>query len=165
MVFDAGTNYLYNSFRCRGEDETRDTSVNLATHVMMKLMQLISKRGYNVTCDYFFVSLDVTMRLAEQKCSIVGTARQNHRELPPRCKTKQKLLETSLFNPAQAGSTVSLTSYQSKKQKLVVLMSSLHPDVKFLLLRFQRKNQRLFYFTIKRNLGLTSLIKWLGNTL
>ena len=86
MVVDAETKYLYNRFPYLGKDETRDTSLSLATHVMMKLMQPIFKRGYNVTCDNFFISPDVALRVTKQKCSIVGTVRQNHRELPSRCK-------------------------------------------------------------------------------
>ena len=88
---------LYNGFPYFGKDESRDTSVSLATHVMMKLMQPIFRRGYNVTCDNFFTSCDVALSLAEQKCNIVGTVRQNHRKLPPSCKKKHKQLETSLF--------------------------------------------------------------------
>ena len=39
---------------------------------MMKLMQPIFKGGYNVTYDNVFTSLDVALRLVEQKCCIVG---------------------------------------------------------------------------------------------
>ena len=41
MVVDAETKYLYNGFPYVGKDEIRDTSLSLATHVMMKLMQPI----------------------------------------------------------------------------------------------------------------------------
>ena len=45
MVVDAETKYTYNGFPYFGKDETRDTSLSLATHVMMKLMQPIFKRA------------------------------------------------------------------------------------------------------------------------
>ena len=45
-------------------------------------MQPISKLGYKATCDNFFKSLDFALHLADQKCCIVGTVRQNEIELP-----------------------------------------------------------------------------------
>ena len=73
MAVDVETKYLYNSFPYLGKDESRSISVSLPSYVVTKLMQPIFKRGYNVTCDNFFTSLDVALHLAEQKCSIVGT--------------------------------------------------------------------------------------------
>ena len=97
MAVGVETKYLYNSFPYLGKDKSRDTSVSLPSYVVTKLMQTIFKRGYNVTCDNFFTSLDVALRLAEQKCSIVGTVRQNHRELPQAAKRQQQQYETSLL--------------------------------------------------------------------
>ena len=73
MAIDVGTNTSTIAFPYLGKDENRDTSVILPSYVVTKLMQPIFKRGCNVTCDNFFTSLDVALRLAEQKCSIVGT--------------------------------------------------------------------------------------------
>ena len=72
MAVDVEKKYLYNSFPYLGKDESRDTSVSLPSYIVTKLMQPIFKRGYNVTCDNFFTSLDVALRLAEQKSSIFG---------------------------------------------------------------------------------------------
>ena len=44
-------------------------------------------------------------------------------------------------------------------------MSTLHPDVEITSDKNLKKNQRLFYSIIKQRLALTSLIRWLGNTL
>ena len=65
MAVDVDTKYLYNSFPYQGKDESWDTSVSLPSYVVTKLMQRIFKRGYNVTCENFFTSLDVALRLAE----------------------------------------------------------------------------------------------------
>ena len=67
MAVDAETKYLFNSFPYLEKDENRDTSVSLAKHAVINLMQPIFKRGYNVTCDNFFTSLDVALHLADQK--------------------------------------------------------------------------------------------------
>ena len=117
MAVDAETKYLYNSFSYLGTDESRDTSVSVPTYVVTKLMQTIFKRGHNVTYDNFFTSLNIPLRLAQQKCSIVGTGRQNRRELPQAAKRKQQQHETSLFTSTQT-TVVTLTSYQCKKTKI-----------------------------------------------
>ena len=116
MAVDAETKYPFNSFPYLWKDENRDTSVSLQKYVVTKLMQPIFKRGYNETCDNFFTSLDVALHLANQKCSMVGTVRQNRRKLPEAAKKKQPQHETSLFASTQT-TTVTLISYQCKKRK------------------------------------------------
>ena len=59
---------------------------------------------------------------------MVGTVRQNRRELPEAAKKMQQQHETSLFASTQT-TTVTLTSYQCIKRKSVIIMSTLHPDV------------------------------------
>ena len=115
MAVDVETKYFYNSFPYLGKDESRDTFVSLPTYIVTKLMQPIFKCGYNFTCDNFFTSLDVALRLAEQKCSIVGTVRQNRRDLPQAAKRKQQHHETFLFTYTQTA-VVTLTSYQCKNK-------------------------------------------------
>ena len=65
MAVDAKTKYLFNSFSCLGKDENMDTFVSLPKYA-------IFKRGYSVTSDNFFKSLNVALHLADQKCNIVG---------------------------------------------------------------------------------------------
>ena len=110
LAVDAETKYLLNSFSYFWKDESRDPSVSVPRYVVTKLMQPIFKRGYNVTCDNFFTRLDVTLHLANQKCSNVGTVRQNRRELPEASEKRQQQHETSLFACTQTA-TVTLTSY------------------------------------------------------
>ena len=93
MAVDVDTKYstiafcIWGKMKYLGKDEVSwDTPVSRPSYVVTKLMQPIFKRGYNVTCDNFFTSLDVALRLTEQKCSIVGTVRQNRKELPQAAK-------------------------------------------------------------------------------
>ena len=88
MAVDAETKDLFNSFPYLGKDENNDTFVSLPKYALTKLMLPIFKRGYNVTCVNFFTNLDVALHLADQKCSMVGTVRQNQRELPEAAKKK-----------------------------------------------------------------------------
>ena len=111
----------------------------------------------------FFKSLDVALRLAEQKCSIVGTVRQNRRELPQAAKRNQQQHETSLFTFTQTA-IVTLTSYQCEKQKSVVIMSTLHPDVEISSHNNSKQKPDTVLFFNKTKLGLTSLVRWPENT-
>ena len=77
-------------------------------------MRSIFKRGYNVTCENFFTSLDVALRLVEQKCSIVGTVRHNRRELQQAAKRKQQQHEVQHTSTQIA--VVTLTLYQGKNK-------------------------------------------------
>ena len=88
MAVDAETRYPFNSFPYLGKDGNSDTSICQPKYVVTKLMQPIFKRGYNVTYDNFFTSLDVALNLADQKCGMVGTVRQNRKELPEAAKKK-----------------------------------------------------------------------------
>jgi len=96
----------------------RDTSVSVPTDVVMKLVRPLFKHGYNVTCDNFCTSMDLAVRLAKEKCSLVGSIRQNHREPPQAAKAKQQLHETTLFKTTTPSTSVTLTCYQCKKQSL-----------------------------------------------
>jgi len=51
------------------KDDTRDTSVSVPTDVVMKLIRPLFKHGYNVTCDNFFISLDLAVRLTKENAA------------------------------------------------------------------------------------------------
>ena len=150
MVVDADSKYVYNGFPYLGKDETRDTFISVPTDVVIKLMQALFKHGYNVTCDNFFTYLDVALRLANEKCSVVGTIRQNRRELPQAAKAKQQLHKTTNFKTTTASTSVTLTCYQCKKAKSVIVLSTLHPDAGISSENNTKKrNQRQFCFITK----------------
>ena len=122
-------------------------------YVVTKLMQPIFKRGCNVTCDNYFTSLDVALHLANQNCSNMDTVQQNRRKLPEAAKKKQQQHETSLFASTQT-TTVTLTSYQCKKQKSVVIMSPLHPDVEIPSDNNPKKKPEIVLFYNKTKAGV-----------
>ena len=128
MAAEVESKYLYNGFPYLGKDSTRSGDVSVPTDVVMKLMSPLFKKGYNVTCDNYFTSLDLTLRLAEQHCSLVGTIRQNRREVPTVLKETQPLHESTILEYVGA-TAVTITSYQCKKSQSVNILSSLHKDV------------------------------------
>ena len=153
MVVDADSKYVYNGFPYLGKNEIRDISISGPINVVMKLMQLLFMHGYNVTCDHFFTSLDVAVCLAKKKCSIVGTICQNRRELPRAAKAKQQMQETTIFKTTTAPTSVTLTCYQSKKAKSVIIQSTFHPDVRISSENNTKKKPETFLFYNKTKAG------------
>ena len=141
---------------CR-RDCTRDTSVSVPTDAVTKLMRPLFKHGYNVTCDTFFTSLDLAVRLAKEKCSIVGTIRQNRRELLQAAKAKQQLHETTLLKTTTSSTSVTLTCYESKQAKSVTILSTFYPDLEVSSKNNTKKKQRLI---TKPKLEWMLLTRW-----
>ncbi|XP_014912949.1 piggyBac transposable element-derived protein 4-like [Poecilia latipinna] len=83
-------------------------------------------RGHNVTCDNFFTSYELGQQLLKRKITMIGTVRKNKPELPPALlTTKERKVFSSKFAFTP---TTTLVSYLPKKNKNVVLMSTLHKD-------------------------------------
>ncbi|XP_038141219.1 uncharacterized protein LOC119783663 [Cyprinodon tularosa] len=83
-------------------------------------------RGHNVTCDNFFNSYELGQQLLKWKITMVGTVRKNKPELPPALlgsKEREVFSSKFAFTP-----TTTLVSYLPKKNKNVVLLSTLHKD-------------------------------------
>ena len=72
MAFDVESKYLYNGFPYLGKEWTRSVDTSLPTDVMMKLMIPLFSQGFNVTCDNYFTSLDLSLRLTKRQCSFGG---------------------------------------------------------------------------------------------
>ena len=128
LAVDVENKYLFNGFPYVGKDDTRSSDLSVPTDVVLKLMAQLSQQGYNVTCDNYFTSLGLALKLAEKKCSLVGTLRQNRRDVPEECKKKKELHETEVFR-YEGQTAITLTSYQCKAAKNVAVLSSLHPDI------------------------------------
>ncbi|XP_070982190.1 piggyBac transposable element-derived protein 4-like [Oncorhynchus clarkii lewisi] len=82
--------------------------------------------GRNVTCDNFFTSYDLGQRLLERNLTMVGTVRKNKAEHPPallESRGRQVLSSRFAFTP-----TATLVSYLAKRNKNVLLLSTLHTE-------------------------------------
>ena len=111
LAVDVENKYLFNGFSYVGKDYTRSSDMPVLTDVVLKLFQW----GYNVTCDNYFTSLGLALKQVEKKCSLVGTLRQNGREVPEECNKKNKLHETEAFR--YDGQTAIHTHSTSAKQQ------------------------------------------------
>ena len=128
LAVNVENKYLFNGFPYVGKDDTRSSDMSVPTDVVLKLMAPLFQQGYSVTCDNYFTSLGLALKLAEKKSSLVGTLRQNRREVPEECKNKKELHETKVFR-YDGQTAITLTSYQCKPAKNVAILSSLHPDI------------------------------------
>jgi hypothetical protein len=89
------------------------------------LVQPIScqeKSGRNVTTDKFFVSVELANQLKNKKLTLVGTMKQNKREIPQEFKpARQRDENSSIFGFTKV---LTFVSYVPKNNKSVVLLSS-----------------------------------------
>ena len=156
MAADVKTKYLFNGFPYLGKDDTRSGDTSVPTDVVMKLMEPLFKKGYNVTCDYYFTSLDLALRFAKKQCSLVETIRQNRREVPDAVKSKKPLHQTVVLKSTES-TAVTLTSYQCKKTKSVAILSTLHPDVPVTTENNPKKKPEAVLFYNKTKVGVDVL--------
>ena len=74
LAVDVENRYLLNGFP---KDDTRSSDMPVPTDLMLNIMAPLLQRGYNVTCDNYFTSLGLALKVVEKKCCLVGTLCQN----------------------------------------------------------------------------------------
>ena len=67
MAVDVESKYLFNGFSYLGMDLTRSGDASLPMEVVMKLMSSLFGQGFNVTCDNYFTSLELSLRFAKRQ--------------------------------------------------------------------------------------------------
>jgi len=97
MMCDCVMNYTMNAKVYLGK-ENNEVAHGLASDVVCKLVQPISgqdRGGRNVTVDNFFTSVDLANQLKNKKLTLVGTMKQNRREIPQEFKPARQRDENS----------------------------------------------------------------------
>lgn len=102
-----------------GRDEDRGDDP-LPLHVVTTLARPFYRKSYNICMDNFFTSKLLAERLLEQRTTLVGTIRQNRRELPP--PERLDLYDTKFYESGD----LHLTRYQAKRNKTVNILSTTH---------------------------------------
>ena len=77
-------------------------------------------RGYNITMDNFFTSVELAQKLLDRRTSLVGTLRLNRKEIPV---SSKMATHDSVFYSCDS---LNLVKYQAKPTKTVVVLSTLH---------------------------------------
>ena len=126
LAVDAKTKYLVNGFPYLGKDLHRSSSESLSEHVVMALMEPFLNCGRNVTTDNFFTSMKLAVRLEKKKTSIVGTVNRVRREIPTEIRNSK---EPRFSSKVLQSNKATLTVYQGKPSKNVLLLSTLHRTV------------------------------------
>ncbi|KRY41009.1 PiggyBac transposable element-derived protein 4 [Trichinella spiralis] len=94
--------------------------------VVKRLCSAIVGTGRNITMDNWFMSYSLVEDLLKEKLTAVGTMRKNKRQIPAAfIETKHRELNSSLFGYQK---NMTLVSYVPKKNKNVILLSSMHHD-------------------------------------
>ena len=126
LAADTQSKYLLNALPYLGKDDNRPSNQPVAEHVVLSLVKPFVGKGRNITMDNFFTSRKLAEKLNDRGTSIVGTLNRIRREVPQSVKSAKcnrycsHILKTD---------KCTLTVYQSKPNKNVLVLSSMHRNV------------------------------------
>ncbi|KAJ8378180.1 hypothetical protein AAFF_G00245280 [Aldrovandia affinis] len=143
---DAKTTYAWNMQVYTGKPAGSVPEKNQGKRVVLEMTAGL--QGYNITCDHFFTSYALGQELLQRKQTMVGTVRRNKPELPPALVTTKN--RASLSSMFAFTDTHTLVFYCPKKNKNVLLMSTLHRDTTVSAREDKKPNAILYY---NRNKG------------
>jgi len=126
LAVDKESKYLINGFPYVGKDEMRSANDRVSDRVVMQLMHPYLRKGRNVTTDNYFTSVKLATQLKEKQTSLLGTVNKIRREVPlPLKKMKEELHSCKLYKSGD----ITLTAYQGKVNKHVLILSTMHSDI------------------------------------
>ena len=89
LAVDVKNKYLLNGFPYVGKKDTRSSDMSVPTDVVLKLMAPHFQQGYNVTCDNYFTSLGLALKLAEKRAVLLGHYARIEEKYRRNAKTKR----------------------------------------------------------------------------
>ncbi|XP_070607652.1 piggyBac transposable element-derived protein 4-like, partial [Erythrolamprus reginae] len=119
---DSKSSYVYNAQVYTGRIPGEGPTKNLALKVVLDLTYGL--QGQKVTCDNFFTSYNLAQLLLKRKLTMLGTVRKNKPELPVGILAKREVFSSTFY----FSNETSIVSYVPKKNKQVILMSTMHHD-------------------------------------
>lgn len=121
-VCDSVSCYAWNMQVYTGKLEGEKPEKNQGMRVVLDLTYGL--QGQNITCDNFFTSYALGQMLLKRKMTMLGTIRRNKPELPVEVVNSKKVeVHSSRFIFTKDATVV---SYIPKKNKVVLLMSTMH---------------------------------------
>ena len=127
VLVDNDTKYLCKAFPYLGKDELCSANESLPESFVMRLMSPYLNKGRNVTTDNFFTTASLARTLKGKHTSIVGMISRTQREIPAvLAMQRAPLHETTLL---RNGDSATLTVYQGKVNKNVLILSTLHSTI------------------------------------
>lgn len=126
LAVDVESRYLLNGFPYLGKDKCRPTDQSLSENIVLTLAEPFLDKGRNIITDNFFTSVSLAKKLKMRNTSLVGTVNRSRREIPPEIKNaKFPLYQSSILKH----DNVTLTIYQGKAHKNVLLLSTMHAGI------------------------------------
>lgn len=126
---DSETAYPLQGQLYTGKPAGGERQVNVGEKTVLDLVASYKNSGRNVTTDNFFTTLQLAHVLNSWNMTLVGTVRRNKRFLPPNMQpSKTREIFSTNFGYRK---DVTVCSYVPKKNKSVILLSTMHtsPDV------------------------------------
>ncbi|XP_023222340.1 uncharacterized protein LOC111623851 [Centruroides sculpturatus] len=125
MLVDSRMYYTHNlEIYCGKQPEGPYSVSNSPEEVVKRLTKHIAGSGRNVTMDNRFTSFKLAMDLLKEKLTMVGTIRKHHRVIPKKfLDLAGRKIPSSMFGFRE---DATLVSYVPKKNKNVLLLSSMH---------------------------------------
>nr|XP_054600172.1 piggyBac transposable element-derived protein 4-like [Nothobranchius furzeri] len=121
---DAKSSYAWNMQVYTGKLPGEASEKNQGMRVVLQMSEGL--QGHNITCDNFFTSYWLGDELQKRKLTMLGTIRKNKPELPSEIlKMQGRPPHSSKFVFTEKATVV---SYCPKKNKNVLVMSTMHTD-------------------------------------
>ncbi|CAK1602300.1 unnamed protein product [Parnassius mnemosyne] len=125
MMADSSTKYMCNAMPYMGKNMNRGNEP-LANYFVKELFKPYYGSNRNITTDNWFTSVPLVAELLKPpyKLTVVGTLRNNKREIPKEMRNfRNRRVGTSMFG---FDKEITLVSYKPKSNKLVYLISTIH---------------------------------------
>jgi len=123
---DSKNFYLYNAIPYTGKVQP-ERAESVPTFFVRCLSEPIHDSGRIITCDNWFSSVECFKKMLESHdLRMIGTLRKNKRQIPESFK---RTASAGIMRVGYDGK-LSLTSYCPKKNKVVLVLSSMHKSVK-----------------------------------
>ncbi|XP_050300110.1 piggyBac transposable element-derived protein 4-like [Anthonomus grandis grandis] len=125
ILADSKSHYMINSEIYTGKRSDR-SNLSIPTETVLRLVGPVVGTNRNITGDNWYTSMELTGELLNRKLTYVGTVKKNKRFVPPEflpCKKGE--VESSIFGFT---STHTIVSHVPKKNKSVILLSTMHND-------------------------------------
>jgi hypothetical protein len=123
VLCDASNSYCCNLQIYVGKTGN-NAEIGQASRVVLELTDHLTGSGRHITADNFFTSVNLVRNLLGRQLTYTGTMRKNKPEIPPQMlASRSRQLYSSLFGFQR---NMTLVSYVPKKNRAVILLSSLH---------------------------------------
>lgn len=145
-ICDSKTSYPLFGIPYLGK-EGHNRTKNLAYNVVNQLCEPYFGSNRNVTFDNYFTSLDVAKSLSQNGLTIVGTMRKNKACIPSIFQpSRSRDVESNVFGFSK---NMTLVSYVPKKNRAVIILSTMHHSKEIDVNNKNKSEVNLYYNSTK----------------